>query len=89
MTVMELSGKTIAGAILMLAGIVMINTNMGMPLINEITPGNTLPQMIIALALIVLGFTVFVKPLKIIRKQKNKRISQKSRNEFLEIFGLE
>ena len=88
MTVMGLSGKIISGAILMLAGIALINTNMRMPLINEITPGNALPQMIIALALIVLGFTVFVKPLKITRKQ-NRRIFQKSRNEFLEIFGLE
>ena len=88
MTVMELSGKTIAGTILMLAGIVMINTNMRMPLINEITPGNILPQMIIAVALIVLGFTLFVKPLKITRKQ-DRGIFQKSRNEFLEIFGLE
>ena len=88
MTVMGLSGKIISGAILMLAGIALINTNMRMPLINEITPGNALPQMIIALALIVLGFTIFVKSLKITRKQ-NRRIFQNPRNEFLEIFGLE
>ena len=85
-----LSSKTMTGVVMMFVGVVLINTNMRLPVINDMTQGNTIPQLILAIVLLVMGFVTFSKPLKrVTEKQKTRKTLQKSRNEFLEIFGLE
>ena len=90
MSTIWLSSKTMTGVVMMFVGVVLINTNMRLPVINDMTQDNTIPQLILAIVLLVMGFVMFVKPLKkVAEKQKTRKILQKPRNEFLEIFGLE
>lgn len=71
----------------MLAGVVLINTNNRVPMLNSLTPGDSLLQLILALGLIIAGFVMFVRQLKPYKKKKPQ--TAKTQDKFLEIFGLE
>ncbi len=71
-------------------GLLLVNVNMRLPIIKEITPDDNTIQVIIGIALIVSGFIVFKKQLGRLMVNKNyaKKPYSKPTHQFLEFFGL-
>jgi hypothetical protein len=81
--------KTITGSILMITGILLTNINMGFPILQEITPADPMmPKLFMGITLIIIGFTIFTKPLNKMPKRHTKKIQRKAAHELLEVFGF-
>ena len=78
---------TITGSTLMFTGILFTNVNMRLPIVNEFAPDTSTSQLIMGITLIVIGFIIFVKSLKMI-KRHSKIIHHKPVHALLEVFGL-
>ena len=82
-------GRRMVGTTLMFAGVLMMFVVITLPTITETVLGNTFANLILGMTLLVLGFGIFTDSTKLPKRQKKERTYQKSKHEFIEIFGLE
>lgn len=82
-------GRKMIGTTLMFIGILMMFVVITFPIITETVLGNTFANLILGITLLVIGFGIFTDSTKLPKRQKKERIYQKSKHEFIEIFGLE
>lgn len=78
---------TITGSVLMITGVLLTNINMRLPIVNEFAPDSSTSQLFIGITLIIIGFIIFSKSLRMI-KRRSKLIHRKPVHMLLEVFGL-
>lgn len=79
--------RKITGTILMFVGVLLMFALVRLPVITETFFGN-IANLIIGIALLVIGLGIFTNPI-IPKRQKREKIYEKSKHRFIEIFGLE
>ena len=82
-------GRMVTGTTLMFTGVLMMFVVMTFPIITETVLGNTFANLILGITLLVIGFGIFTDSTKLPKRKKKERTYQKSKHEFIEIFGLE
>lgn len=82
-------GRIMTGTTLMFTGVLMMFVVITFPIITETVLGNTFANLILGITLLAIGFGIFTDSTKLPKKQKKERTHQKSKHEFIEIFGLE
>ena len=89
MKILGLFGRRVTGTILMFMGVLLMFVVITFPIITEMVFGNIFANLILGITLLVIGFGIFTDSTKLPKRQKKERIHQKSKHEFIEIFGLE
>ena len=74
---------------MMFTGVLMMFVVVTFPIITETILGNVFAYLILGITLFVIGFGIFSDSVILPKRQEKERAYQKSKHEFIEIFGLE